>query len=197
MEGLKLQSKSSKDLRAWNSAACVRRARSRCWRTLSSSWRISSKNSPWLRRLAAASCNRTDRLWPRPDRRSCFNVISRVDGFMVWWVDVLDVWGKADGHELVVSFQVADQRVCFQKGQLRARRAEQQLAQIPQAPGSVLDGLLAGALQLGHRMLFRQAQQSVQHTNGLRAARSKHLLGPSAGVFADESRAIQKPVGPA
>ena len=62
IEGLKLQSNSSRGLRAWKSAALVRRQSRRWWRTFSSSWRISSRNSPWDRRLAAASCKRTGRL---------------------------------------------------------------------------------------------------------------------------------------
>src|SRR6185436_16155160 len=63
MVGLNCQSKSSRVLSVRKSAALVRRASIRWWRTLSSSWQISSRNSPCPRRPAAASCRRTSSVW--------------------------------------------------------------------------------------------------------------------------------------
>ncbi len=81
MEGLKRQSKSSRVFRARKSAALVWRGIRRCCRTLSSSWQMSSRNSAWLSRLAAASWRRTSSVWLRPERRSCFRVVwSWADG---------------------------------------------------------------------------------------------------------------------
>ena len=73
----------------------------------------------------------------------------------------------------------------------------QQLAQIPQAPGAVSQGQLAGLVDVGSRVLLGQREQSLEHAQALGAALLVERLGPSARALAQEPAAAQDPVGAA
>src|SRR6185295_207014 len=120
--GLKRQSKSSSVLRWWKSAALVRRHRNRSWRTLSSSWSKISRNSSWLRRLAAASCKRRLKVPARPESRNFLSVVSML-GMLISQgrVEVgvaLGSRAETDRHQIVIGLQVADEWVRFDKRKL-------------------------------------------------------------------------------
>ena len=70
IDGLKDQLNWSRGFTSRNRAALTRRAICRSWRTSSSSCKISSRNSAWLSWWPAASCNRTSKVWARPESRS-------------------------------------------------------------------------------------------------------------------------------
>src|ERR1700677_1663408 len=111
--GLKLQSKSSSVLRPRKSAALVRRSIIRCWRTLISSWQISSRNSAWPNRLATASCRRTSSVCSRPERRGCFR------GFSSVLIDSFGLRVKTIRRQCLISIQRPDQGMGFEELQLR------------------------------------------------------------------------------
>ena len=94
--------------------------------------------------------------------------------------------------ELAVIRHLPDERMLFQEGQLSRRSVVEQCAQIAQTPGAVVNGLPAGCFQFGHGMFFGQRQKPVQNADGQRTALLEHLLGPGAGVWADEPGAIHR-----
>src|SRR6266567_5346352 len=163
MLGLKRQSKSSSVLRRWKSAALVRRLSRRSWRTLSSSWSRISRNSSWLRRLAAASCKRRLTVPAKPESRSCLSVVSRL-GMLIGnqlRVGVVAVGSrtKTDRHQIIIGFQVTDERVSFDKRELfLGHGADQQFPQIAQMPGTMGQGQLTRLVELRSGMFLGQRQ---------------------------------------
>src|SRR6267378_6950777 len=153
---------------------------------------MSSKNSAWESRLAAASCKRTSRVWSRPERRSCLSVVSR--GFMVrgsFWVE--GCGSKTIRDTVLVGVEAADQWVGFQKVQLgRWPGLFQQGAQVAQPPRAMMQGFLRRAFQRLDRMFLGQRQQAVQDPCTDGTALLDHRLGPTAGVRTDQPGAIQQ-----
>src|SRR5439155_16657186 len=195
MAGLNCQSKSSRVFKPRKSAALVRRASRRSWRTLSSSCTISSRNSAWESRLAAASCRRTPKLWHRPESRSCLRLVSRLVGFISSGglrVEGVSVF-KAGWQKCSIRVQVANQRMGFQKVQLdHVGGLCQQLFEIAQMKAPVMKGFGGCGFQVGHRMFLRQTQQTLQHAQALDAALGIHRFGPRASVAADQAGSVQQ-----
>ena len=79
------------------------------------------------------------------------------------------------------------------KVQLRRRAGLfHQRAQVAQAPRAVMQGFLGGAFQRLDRMLLRQRQQAVQDPDANGTALLDHPFSPTAGVCANQPRAIQQ-----
>src|ERR1017187_8077006 len=158
----------------------------RSWRTLSSSWSRISRNSSWLRRLAAASCKRRLTVPARPESRSCLRVVSRL-GMLIsnhWGVVVVVVAlgsrAETDRHQIVIGFQVADERVSFDEAELFLGHGPgQEFPQITQMPGIMSQGQLAGLVELRGGMFLGQGQEPLQDAQAFRAALLVKGFGPS------------------
>src|SRR6266567_672114 len=200
MLGLKRQSKSSSVLRRWKSAALVRRLSRRSWRTLSSSWSRISRNSSWLRRLAAASCKRRLTVPARPESRSCLSVVSKLGMLISNQLRVgvaLGSRAETDRHQIVIGFQVADERVSFDKGELFLSHGPgQQFPQVSQMPSAMSQGQLAGLVELRGGMFLGQCQESLQDAQAFSAALLVKGFGPCARALAQQPAAVQDPIGP-
>src|SRR5690606_13056539 len=85
------------------------------------------------------------------------------------------------------------QRMSVEKIQLRRWPGLfQQGTQIPQPPCAVMQGLLRSVLQGGDGMFASEGQQAMQHSGADGASLLHHRFGPTPGVFANQTGAIQQ-----
>jgi hypothetical protein len=93
----------------------------------------------------------------------------------------------------LVGIELPDEGMGFQKVQLGSRSSlAEQRAQIAQAPGAMMQGLLRGTFQCLDRMLLGEREQAAQDPHADGPALGDHRLGPTTRVGADQPSAIQQ-----